>query len=270
MEKNIPSGLPYRSYDYVPFFMECSRCINKTRIELRIPESGTLMGKCTNCNEEYNFTYNSVNPDLSDIATIITPRSDSRAVVNTIIFPIFVHIGGSGETMYYSAVIPAMQRLNLLAPILIRSNRIFYNTPWGNNAANENQNPILKKEVYDIFKLYNNSSEPQEIAACLKNMNIYLKTIYSSEEQLLKAQIEELEENTKNNELRRSVRTREIMLSLNFGRFAPQKSNQEVSWNWLDLGLLTGLNNIVEIFQRQLKEGAYPGHTWYVNPGKFS
>ncbi len=270
MDKNISPGLPYRSHDYVPFFMECSRCINKTRIELRIREPGTLVGKCTNCNEEYDYTYNSVNPDLSDIATIITPRSDSRAVVNCITFPIFVHIGGGGETKYYSAVIPAMRRLKLPTPVLIRSNRIFYNTPWGVTAANDNQTPILKKEVYDIFEIFNNSSESQEIVTSLKNMHNYLRGIFSSEEQILNAQIEELKANSKNIELRRSIRTREIMLSLNFGRFAPQKSNQEVSWNWLDLALLTGINNIVDIFQRQLKEGAYLGHTWYINPGKFN
>ena len=62
----------------------------------------------------------------------------------------------------------------------------------------------------------------------------------------------------------------ELMLSHNFGRFSPGKDVQEVSWNWLDLAVLTGIHSICDIFQRQLKEEAFPGYTWYITAGKFS
>ena len=60
------------------------------------------------------------------------------------------------------------------------------------------------------------------------------------------------------------------MLSHNFGRYAPNKKASEVSWNWLDLAVLTGVHRISNIFQRQLKESAFPGYTWYITPGKFT
>ncbi|MFX0207050.1 MAG: hypothetical protein ACFFDT_13765, partial [Candidatus Hodarchaeota archaeon] len=264
--QGIPPGLPYRNPTYVPFFLECLKCDFKTRIELQVVKPGTLEGKCTICGEYYSFSYNPHHPDLSDIGDNITPRSDSRAVVNNLTFPILVHIGGSGETQYYSAVIPAMKRLRIPPPILIRSNRVYYNTPWAHKSAAENEGPILSESVYEIFDDYNRGN----IYVALENMRILLKTRYEKEIRRLSEKQEELEENPSNSRLRRETRQIEIMLSHNFGRFAPGKSFQEVSWNWLDLAVLTGTHSICDIFQRQLKEQAHPGHTWYITPGKFT
>jgi hypothetical protein len=264
--QNIPPGLPYRNPTYVPFFLECLKCDSKTRIELQVVKPGTLEGKCTVCGEYYSFSYNPQHPDLSDIGDNITPRSDSRAVVNNLTFPILVHIGGSGETQYYSAVIPAMKRLRIPPPILIRSNRVYYNTPWAQKSAVENEGPILSESVYAIFDDYNQGN----ISIALEKMRILLKTRYEKETKRLSEKQEELKDKPSNSRLRREVRQIEIMLSHNFGRFAPGKSFQEVSWNWLDLAVLTGTHSICDIFLRQLNEQAHPGHTWYITPGKFT
>jgi hypothetical protein len=269
MSINIQPGLPYREEDYVPFFLECLTCKTKTRVELRIETVGTLKGKCHICEEEFTFSYNASNPDLSEIIYDITPRSDSRAVVNNFTFPLLVHIGGSGETQYYSAVLPAMKRLKILTPILIRSNRIYYNTPWGEKTV-QAENPILDNEAYCIFNEFNKNLDENSIRNTLEKMRILLQSKYKWEiDQLDKSQVE-LEHNPQNNQLRKRIKQAGLMLSHNFGRFAPGKDAQEVSWNWMDLSVLTGIHGICDIFQRQLKEESFPGHTWYITAGKFS
>jgi len=270
VSQNIQPGLPYREPDYVPFFLECLKCKNKTRVKLQVLNSGIMEGKCPVCLEEYSFSYNPNHPDLSEIGTSITPRSDSRAVVNNITFPLLVHIGGSGETQYYSAVIPAMRRLKINPPILIRSNRVYYNSPWAHKSASDINSPILGDEVYRIFNEYNNSINDLEVRNSLESMRTLLKSRYEKEEARLASQLSELESDPRDGHLRRKIKRIELMLSHNYGRFAPGKKIQEVSWNWLDLAVLTGTHNICNIFKRQLKENAFPGHTWYITPGKFT
>ncbi|MFX0014261.1 MAG: hypothetical protein ACFE98_06680 [Candidatus Hermodarchaeota archaeon] len=267
VSQKIQPGLPYRENDYVPFFLECLNCNNKTRIELYVPNPGLLKGKCPICLETFSFSYNSHTPDLSEIGLNITPRSDSRAVINNFTFPLLVHVGGAGETQYYSAVIPAMKRLKISPPILIRSNRIYYNSPWAEKSAINNNSPVLDDEVYSIFNEFNNNTD---VHKTLEKMRILLKSKHEKGINQLKHRQEELENTPSNQNLRKDIRTTELMLSHNFGRFAPGKKAQEVSWNWLDLAVLTGIHNICDVFQRQLKEEAFPGHTWYITAGKFT
>ncbi|MHA2345856.1 MAG: hypothetical protein ACXACP_03980 [Candidatus Hodarchaeales archaeon] len=269
-EQNISPGLPYRNSDYVPFFLECLKCKTKTRIELTISLPGTIHGSCSVCNEEYSFSYDSKKPDLSEIGTNITPRSDSRAVANSYTLPIFIHVGGGGETQYYSAVIPAMKKLDIAPPVLIRSNRIYYNTPWGEKSATESKNTILSDQLLNIFKDYNKAQTIEETHSSLESMRVLVERNYSQGNIRLNTQKEELKENKGDKQLRNEIRTLETMLSQNHGQFAPGKKVQEVSWNWLDLAILTGLHRFCESFKRQNRENSFPGYTWFINPGKFT
>ena len=269
ISKNIQPGLPYREEGYVPFFLECLKCNNKTRIELKIPTLGVLEGKCPVCSEEFSFSYTSSHPDLSEIGANITPRSDSRAMVNNITFPLLTHIGGAGETQYYSAVIPAMRRLKISPPVLIRSNRVYYNSPWAEKSALVKKSPILDDEVHSIFNEFNNSTEVHSVRTALEKMRILLQSKYEEGIKQLNKQQDQLKNNPQDSQLRKEIKRTELLLSHNFGRFAPDKEAQEVAWNWLDLAVLTGVHGICDIFQRQLKEEAFPGYTWYITAGKF-
>ena len=267
---NLSPGLPHRDEGYVPFFLECLKCPNKTRTELTIPKLGVLEGKCPICSEVYSFSYNTKNPDLSEIEVHISPRSDSRALVNNFTLPLLVHIGGAGETQYYSAVIPAMNRLKINPPILIRSNRVHYNTPWAEKSAQMRENPVLGKTVYEIFDGYNKSTDLKIIQSSLDQMRVYLDSKHTDELTQLDEHLKKLKTNPQNKQLRNNIQRIELMLSHNFGRYAPNKKASEVSWNWLDLAILTGVHKISDIFQRQIKENAFPGYTWYITPGKFT
>ena len=270
IDQNFQPGLPYRNPDYVPFFLECQTCKLNTRIEIKVPKAGILEGECPQCKEKYSFSYNSKSPDLSEIENSITPRSDSRAMVNNITLPLLIHIGGSGETQYYSEVIPAMKRLGVEAPILIKSNRVYYNTPWGEKSAYANNSPILDENVYQIFKQYNERKNSLNIQEPLEKMRKLLNEISVTYNTRLSDYEVELEKNPGNKKLRKNIRLIELKLSHNFGRFAAGKNIQEVSWNWLDLAIQTGVHNICSLFQRQYNENAFLGSTWYINPGKFT
>ncbi|MFW9853993.1 MAG: hypothetical protein ACFFFG_03005 [Candidatus Thorarchaeota archaeon] len=271
ISQSISPGLPVRASDYVPFFLECLQCLHKTRVELHVVTPGTLEGQCPACEENYGFSYNPDHPDLSEMASHITPRSDSRAMVNSLIFPLLVHVGGSGEVQYYSAVVPAMKRLKFdLIPITIRSNRIYYNSPWAEKSAIENKTPLLEEQTYVIFDQFNNSTDESSLQESLYQMQGLLKSKFIDETSRLDEMKSGLENHPQDQQLRQQVRRSELMLSLNYGRFTPEKSAQETSWNWLDLAVLTGTHRLCDAFMRQLKPQAFPGHTWYINPGRFS
>jgi hypothetical protein len=269
-EKGVSPGLPYRESSYVPFFLECLSCPTKTRVELHVSTPGTVEGECPQCREKFSFSYHPEHPDLSEIEKNITPRSDSRAMVNNITFPLLVHIGGGGETQYYSAVIPAMKRLGVEPPILIRSNRIYYNTPWGEKSAASNNSPILDEGAFKIFKEFNAGKNLREITDALESMRNHLQGISTMNNKLLIEHQSLLKTDPSNKRVRMQIRSIELMLAHNYGRFAQGKNTQEVSWNWMDLGILTGIHKISEIYQRQIKGNSFLGHTWYINPGKFT
>lgn len=267
--KLIP-GLTHREDSYVPFFLECLKCPTKTRVQLNIISPGVLSGKCRVCTEDYSFSYNEKKPDLSEVKHSLTPRSDSRAIVNNYSFPLLAHVGGPGETSYYSAVIPTMRRLGINPPVLLRSNRFYYSTPWGEKSASDINTPMLTPEVYNVFRDYNQASEPSIVRSALESMRINLENQHKKILAFLTEKQETLKSMPQNRKLRKEILNLELMLSHNYGRFAPRKKAQEVSWNWLDLALFTGINGISNIFQRQLKQEAYPGFTWYITPGKFT
>ncbi|MHA1512481.1 MAG: hypothetical protein ACTSRJ_00240 [Candidatus Hodarchaeales archaeon] len=269
-EKGISPGLPHRESNYVPFFLECLSCPTKTRVELHVPDPGTLEGECPQCKEKFSFSYHPKHPDLSEIEKNITPRSDSRAMVNNITFPLLIHIGGGGETQYYASVIPAMKRLGVNPPILIRSNRIYYNTPWGEKSAADNNSHIFDQGVFKIFKEYNAGKNLIERTDALESMRNYLQDISMKNNKILLEYESSLKADPSNKKLRMQKRSLEQMLSHNYGRFAQGKNVQEVSWNWMDLGILTGIHKMTEIYQRQNNGNAFPGYTWYINPGKFN
>ncbi|MFX1536594.1 MAG: hypothetical protein ACFFDI_20450, partial [Promethearchaeota archaeon] len=82
-----------------------------------------------------------------------------------------------------------------------------------------------------------------------------------------------LQEKIKNQRSRKDSRllqNLELYLSMTYGFFAEEKTTQESSWSWADLGVLTGVYDIGGFIQRQMKPNLPPGQTLYVSPGKFN
>ena len=187
----------YRGEDYVPFFFECqTQECHRSRVELKYSRDsgdsrGTLHGKCSQCNEEYEFSVDSTSPDLSDIIDWISPRVDSRQVIVDSIYPVLAHIGGPGETSYYAEVIPAIQPLDIPFPVFMRYTRTFYNTPWCEKMAGELKEKsymtILNDELFDALGNWveaRNNDDAHKLAEAHKDIREAINVSY---EELLEA-----------------------------------------------------------------------------------
>ncbi len=54
-------------------------------------------------------------------------------------------------------------------------------------------------------------------------------------------------------------------LSTAFGRFAPERFGQEVSWAWVDMAAKSGIEDFMRVFLRQYNENTPNSSTFYVN-----
>ncbi len=272
------AGIGYRDNDYVPFFLECPTpgCY-KTRIELRYwretgSSSASIAGKCPKCGETHELSFNPRKPDLSDIVENLSPRVDSRQMIVDSTIPVLAHVGGPGETSYYSEVIPAARALGLPFPIYLRYTRLFYNTPWNEAYAGR-----LKKKGYPtlieerLFEALRGWVEARNAgdAEALRNAHIEIRGVIEgvdenlvSELDALKAEIDSIKLGLRDTQdrqaLTREMRGKqelaheiEVYLSSALGRFSPERFSQEVSWAWLDVAVVTGLGDLMGVFLRQ-------------------
>lgn len=285
-------GIGSRGKDYVPFFLECMNpkcgCI---RVELKYSRkegssTADLQGKCSTCEEEYSFSINAENPDVSEIIDWITPRVDSRQVIADSVFPIVGHIGGPGETSYYAEVIPAARKVGLPFPLFLRYSRAFYNTPW-----NEVESSSVKKAGYPIISsddVFNTLSE--WVVARNTGDNEGLWHTHMSLEESITSTYTSLVEQLRVHEnavvdikqqLRNPVDRRPLIetmkriqseaqiidhyLSWSFGRFSPEKFGQEVNWMWIDLAAATGVKDVMGAYLRMYNRYTPNSSMYYIN-----
>ena len=62
-----------------------------------------------------------------------------------------------------------------------------------------------------------------------------------------------------------ALSTVEKYLSWAYGRFSPERRNQEVSWAWIDLALVTGVADVVGVYLRQYNEHTPNSSMFFVN-----
>ena len=246
----------------------------------------SVKGTCPKCEEEFEFSFKKTTPDISEFAELVTPRVDSRQVVVDSVIPILAHIGGPGETSYYAQVIPAAKTLNLPFPVYLRYNRVFYNTLWNEQyaakLAKKGMPTLNDKRLFAALSQWveaRNSSDPQK---SMNAHNIIGNVIEENYEALLSRcnqlskNIEEIKQKLREpgdrgalvKEMRGQQSTLheiELYLSSAFGRFSPEKYGQEVNWAWIDLALVSGLNDLMGVYMRQYNENTPNSAVYYVN-----
>jgi uncharacterized protein YllA (UPF0747 family) len=280
-----------RAEDYVPFFLECqSKDCHRKRIELHYIDNGKnnayVKGKCPNCEQEYEYSFNKKKPDISEFTQYVTPRVDSRQIIVDSTIPVLGHVGGPGETSYYAQVIPAAKALQIPFPVYIKYNRVFYNTPWNEQYAKilgEEGLPTLNDEK--LFNALNQWVEARKKtdAAMFKEAHKNIgHVIESNFESLLsrcnrlKVKIEELKQKLREpgdrgalvkelREFQNKLQGIELYLSSAYGRFSPEKYGQEVNWAWIDLALTSDLSDVMGVYQRQYHEYTPNSAVYYVN-----
>jgi len=287
-------GIGLRDQDYVPFFYECQTpgC-QRRRVELGYHrDAGSTMasveGKCSKCGAVYEFSFEAGSPDLSDIIGNISPRVDSRQVIVDSVLPILVHVGGPGETSYYSEVIPAAKAVGLPFPVFLRYTRLFYNTPWNEGYAGElkrlGYRSLADERLFSTLSGWvqaRNQSDPEglkkahvAIRSCVESTDRELREILKG----LNSEIAGIKRRLSFSEDRGALIAEmrgkqavaqkvEVYLSSALGRFSPERFGQEVSWAWLDVAVVSGMRDLMGVFMRQ-----YSGHTpnssmFYANLG---
>ena len=284
------SQIGLRSSDYVPFFLECmnSRCF-RTRVELKYSTEGSnavLRGKCTKCEESYEFSFNSSSPDLTNLIDYISPRVDSRQIIVDSIMPVLAHVGGPGETSYYAEVIPAAQELDIPFPAYLRYTRTFYNTPWNEVMANDlkqrGYDTMLNDALFEALGCWVEARNNDDGEALAKSHIAIRNSIESSYNELL-TKMESLQSDVDNikkklstvedrspliRELRakqNEANTLEQYLSWAYGRFSPERFGQEVSWAWFDLAQVTGLNDLLGVYMRMYNRHTPTSSMYFAN-----
>lgn len=294
---DLIEGLGYRaqigkrSIDYVPFFLECQTpSCHGSRVELKYRagsgSTASVEGKCPRCEQTYSYSFSAENPDIEEIANIITPRVDSRQVVVDSVIPVLAHVGGPGETSYYAEVIPGVSQMDIPFPTYTRYARVFYNTPWNEVAAKgieaKGYTTLSRKELFDSLAGWveaKKSNNVEGIAQAHANIRKAVDETYASiskakedAESEVDAIKKRLGDQSTRAALIQEMKSKQAIageldtyLSYAFGHFAPEKYGQEVSWAWIDLALASGVGENVGIYRR-LYGGWTPNSTvFYVN-----
>jgi uncharacterized protein YllA (UPF0747 family) len=278
-----------RQKDYIPFYLECPEC-KKARVELKhspiSAQIAKIEGTCPKCKTAHEYSYNQSKPDLSDLVTQLTPRVDSRQIIVDSVIPILTHIVGPSETSYFAEVIPAAKALKLPFPIVMRYSRLFYNAPWIEQASQD----LVKKDItattsealfHALSKWVNAKKAGDSQAMSLAHKEIQLALVSSNrslQEQLdkIESKIQELRETIKDKEDKTPIiktindnqqKSRQITLFLSwaYGRYNPDKYGQEVNWNWLDLATVTGVDDIMGVYERMYNDDTPNAAMFYVN-----
>ena len=281
-----------RANDYVPFFLECMNdpC-SRRRIELkyrREPGMSTahVAGKCPSCGENYDFSFTAHGPDLSEIASWISPRVDSRQIVVDSVIPVLCHVGGPGETNYYAEVIPAARSLKVPFPVFVRYTRTFYNTPWNDKYAEglrmEGQPTLMNEDLFSALRRWVEARNAQCSDELVEAHSKIRRNIESTYKKLLESsrsldiEIDAIKKSLSDSENRAAIimglqskqrlyHAINIYLSSAFGRFSPERFGQEVSWSWLDLATVSGLDDLLGVFLRQYNRHTPISSMFFVN-----
>lgn len=281
-----------RDERYVPFFLECMNdACNRRRIELKYYHDSNaskayVTGKCPSCQEEYSFSFQAAHPDLSEIVDSISPRVDSRQTIVSSVVPVVCHVGGPGETSYHAQTIPASRSLKIPFPLFVRYMRTFYNTPWNEKCAidlsGEGQPTLMNKDLFSALGRWveaRKGQNSQKLVEAHRDIGKNIESIYESLLRKMHALDDEIaylnkrlrepgDRATLINDIRnkRKLRERiELYLSWAFGRFQPERFGQEVSYLWLDLAVVTGVDDLLGVFLRQYNRFTPVSSMFFVN-----
>ena len=287
-------GTGPRGEDYVPFFYECqTHGCQRRRVELsyhREPGSAdaSVRGRCPKCGEIYEFSFSAGSPDLSEIVGSITPRVDSRQVIVDSVLPVLAHVGGPGETSYYSEVIPAVRAIGLPFPVFLRYTRLFYNTPWNEGYAGGlkqlGYRTLADERLFAALRGWveaRNGGDPEglkeahiSIRGCVESTDRELRGVLDG----LNAEIDGIKRRLGASDdrgaliaemrgLQAAAQKVEVYMSSALGRFSPERFGQEVSWLWLDVAVNSGMRDLMGVFMRQYSEHTPNSSMFYANLG---
>ena len=291
-ESGYRSQIGRRAEDFVPFYLECpSPGCHRTRVELKYrretgSSSAHVTGKCPKCGVVHEFSFGAGSPDLTDLIDLISPRVDTRQIIVNSVVPVLAHVGGPGETSYYAEVIPAARALGLPFPVFLRYTRTFYNTPWNERYSRgliaKGYPTLMNEGLFSGLSRWveaRNASDGVKLRAAHLTMGTAIEKTYSelirnletleSEVDTIRLQLRESSDRTalmhEFREKGNTIREIETYLSSAFGRFSPERFGQEVSWLWMDLAAVSGVDDLLGVYLRQYNEHTPNSSMFFVN-----
>jgi uncharacterized protein YllA (UPF0747 family) len=272
------TGIGRRGPDYVPFFYECPELgCNSSRTELRYEERGStalLTGKCPTCSQQIEIETSVESPFLGEIASLISPRVDSRQVLVDTLIPIVAHVGGPGEAAYYAQVIPSASAMSIPFPLFVRYPRVYFNTPWNEALAKsleeEGMKVLHRGEMFSIMGKVSRFRKKQQSEKMNERLDELGKLILGTHSDLNKS-LEEVSEKIsastgeEHKKLQLVKLELERYLSWTFGQYTESKLGQESSWSWIEWAINSGFVDLFGPYERAYVGPMKNGATAFVN-----
>ncbi|MFW9864470.1 MAG: hypothetical protein ACFFEN_00085 [Candidatus Thorarchaeota archaeon] len=268
LERRIQPPLREIRPDFVPFFYECNseQCFCK-RLELSCQDYASMIHvkcKCNNCGNLIDFSLEKDNPDLSDHASFLTPRVESRQYLISKTIQPAIHIAGTGETRYYTMGMPLIRRFDkdISLPVIYFYNKITMNT----FITRKLEQDLVKLELPYFLEIIKNlmknlgkfnrfisrtDENPPERTEILEILTSFKSYMLQIEKILVESLSKDITPEDKN--------IISSYLSNMFGKISKEKYGQEVVFHWLDICLKNGLsdffNDHLKIYQQWLPPG---------------
>ncbi len=231
----IKTAVGDRPKDYVPFFLECDHDAYRVNLSL---EQGSISGECSICETRYEIPFDANNPNFDSIRQKISPRVDSSHILVQFLLPIKIRVSGPGEISYFAQVFPAATAIGIKMPILLKYTRMFYNTPWletlGKKLSDRNLPSLHSKDFFKTLSGWVKAKRKKKPELLLHETEKLTNLINSVHSKLHAVQDKDIER----------------YLSWQFGVFGTGTFGQEVSWNWIDLAVNTGIEDYLQTYMR--------------------
>lgn len=231
----IKTAVGDRPKDYVPFFLECDHDAYRVNLSL---EQGTISGICPICGTRYEIPFNENNPKFDGISRKISPRVDSSHILVQYLLPIKIRVSGPGEISYFAQVFPAATAIGIKMPILLKYTRMFYNAPWletlGKELSERDRPSLHSKDFFMTLSGWvkaKRKKEPKLLLLETEKLTTLINSVHSKLQAIKDKDVERY-------------------LSWQFGVFGTGTFGQEVSWNWIDLAVNTGIEDYLQTYMR--------------------
>jgi hypothetical protein len=287
-------GIGGRPDNYVPFHLECPTAgCNRTRLEPALQEQLegsvlTVTANCPKCESTHTLEVAAAHPDLSRWVDYLSPRVDTRSFLVQTCAPVVLHVGGDGEASYYAQVSPAMRAIDAVAPVFFKYTRLFYGNPWTRSLAaklEQEKLPILdpgnlwtfRAAIQTTYREDNAAVTRALFAACGEYIDATAQRLVTKEALLerrrtktIAAQRQAVDQTLRRKlqaDVHRLTEQRQVLQTYQsqmFGRYAPERFGQEVSFAWIDMGLSLDPNQLFDRLRSHYHALTPPAATFYL------
>ncbi|MHA1865655.1 MAG: bacillithiol biosynthesis protein BshC [Candidatus Heimdallarchaeaceae archaeon] len=246
---------PKKEDSYSPFFYECE---NGHRVVLSCKEEKDALifsGKCKLDGQKIHFDIDKEQLNLDPYAKNLAARLDTNQATFQSVMPVYLRVSGPGEINYNAQVIPAIRRVGVRFPMLLKYTRMVYNSNWIEEMSNSpelGEYSLIKPELFKLLGQMSKAKRKNEKDRLFENAK-NLRTLI----------LEKLEKMKKVNESPTSKVS--LLKSWQWGMYNSKKTWQEVSYPWFCLASITGLSDYLRAYKRQYSKYSPVGGIQFLN-----